>query len=408
MSKSGKRINICSILAVLVDGIVLLRDNVVYPLFRTPDKTPQQRCGDKLVSQTYSSSFQRAFASSEPYVSQKLVESELSRAIGRAGHNYLVVVGPTGVGKSAIVNHVMSNKQGIIGLQLIHDNHNLFQGIINTICGDKRESIPSTLEVMSNIFENAIAMKRKETNSDDWVPTVVIEIDGSSEFAVNQIAGYIKHLCVDRQLCRSILILSDDTVVFSLRSDPYAKLVWVDDLTRAEASWLYDELHFHLSQGHESDPSSDVCLSTNNTLKNRIFDELGTRAIDLLRLYSDIKHDNITSLDDHFNARANRCGRILCELLAVGSMNGMDFEILVIEILRSENKSVWLSSLPMSVLVISEQSLTHSQEASSFALPPSFEFLSILFQVYGECGYNLEASSANQIKGNEHWTQHSD
>lgn len=88
----------------------------------------------------------------------------------------------------------------------------------------------------------------------------------------------------------------------------------------------------------------DVVFAKNLTLRNRILNLIGTRPIDLVRFYDDIKDTSSdrNSLEDDLQARVGECGDILKELFIAGSKVGMDFKLLVKQILSSESKSVSL------------------------------------------------------------------
>lgn len=108
-----------------------------------PPKKPQQICIDNLLSRSYL--INDASISENPYVRQNALEEVLSRMIGNKGYEYLVVVGPKDVGKSTLINHVIPKKRGIIGLTLTFNDHDVLQGIIKEICGDKKDDIEPKL-----------------------------------------------------------------------------------------------------------------------------------------------------------------------------------------------------------------------------------------------------------------------
>jgi energy-coupling factor transporter ATP-binding protein EcfA2 len=353
-----------------------------------PVKKPHQICTDNLLSRSFLIS--NASVSEQPYVHQNTLDENLSRMIGHKGSKYLVLVGPKGAGKSTLINHVISDKRGIIGLSLINNDHNVLERIISEICGAKKESIRPDIKVVSNIFDSVIAIERDKTKSVDWVPTVVVEIDrGSTDFAVNQIAREIKLLCVDRGVCRGVLVLSDALAAFALPKDPRVEFVWVDDFAIDEAHQFYDKLDFIRSVCYHGDLGCDVNSSKNMTLRNHIFQQIGTRPIDLISLFEAIKYRlfDLNSLDDYLTTQISHCDTILRELFVAGDRIGMDFKTLVKEILSSKHKSVKLSSLPESELQIAKNVAVIIKEHHALM----FHYPTDSYRFYSKCMENAAA-----------------
>ena len=174
---------------------------------------------------------------------------------------------------------------------------------------------------------------RHQYRQRDWVPTLLIEIDrATSSLAVDQIARDVKLLCVDRSVCRGILILSDALAAFSLPKDPRVKLFWVEDFSLQEANQYYDMLHFLPG------------LNGNLTLRAHVFNQIGTRPIDLIRLYDDTKN-NVSAIEPYIQSRIKECRTMLRGFFNMGTAWGEDFKILIKEILHSPTLSVDAESL---------------------------------------------------------------
>jgi energy-coupling factor transporter ATP-binding protein EcfA2 len=302
----------------------------------------------------------------EPYLHPEELELKLSRVIGHAGKEYIVLVGPKGVGKSTLVNHAVLGETGIVGISLSSDKENIYSGVLKKLCGFENAKIDLNIENVDYILSSVIKHERlKENILSDWVPTLLIEIDrASTSAAIHQIARDMKLLCVDRMVCRGIIVLSDALAAFALPYDPRVKLLWIDDFTVEEAHRFYDLLNFlpvqqqcanienNNNKYDENNNSSLTKTTFNINLRTLIFEKIGTRPIDLIRIYDDSKFDVNNTITENIESRIKECKVVLKGLFVAGDSVNMNFEMLVKEILNSPTKSIEVESLQKSPLQI--------------------------------------------------------
>jgi hypothetical protein len=197
-----------------------------------------------------------------------------------------------------------------------------------------------------HVLQESIQVVRKRPRLSDWVPTLAIEVDrASSDVFVHLIARDIKLLCVDKSVSRGIIVLNDALAGFPLPRDPHFELLWVDDFSIDQANLYFDSL------GYLSDDISagKDCIWNNTKMRKNIFDELGTRPIDLIRL-DKTRHD-VSLIDSYLDQRREACKRELMALFASReSPSGLEFEYLARIILNSTTLSVKASSLPKDTL----------------------------------------------------------
>jgi len=226
-------------------------------------------CGELIASRNFIGT-----NGNKTYIPQPSLEAVLSLFIGRAGEEYIVVNGPKGAGKSTVVNRVISNQSfGVMSLSLQSSDTDVYTIIANDICGQKGVW---KINDAALVFQESIQIVRKRTGLVDWVPTLAIEVDrASSDVSVHQIARDVKLLCVDKGVCRGIIVLSDALAAFALPKDPRVELLWVDDFSINQANLYFDSL------GYLKSDDTSACKSA---AKNCTWNNLKMRSIFMMNL----------------------------------------------------------------------------------------------------------------------------
>ncbi len=279
------------------------------------------------------------------------LEASLSSLIGHKGGQYVVVVGPKGCGKSTLVQHVMaSNPIGVIPVSMSNEFKDLYGAISVTLNSDEKTW---NIKTLANLFNSTKTRARSSTGfSSDWVPTVVVELDrGTTDESVRNIARDIKLLCSDSGLCRGVLVLSDALAAFAVPKDPRVKFFWVDDFAEDLAHRYYDSLNFLVGPSEVEDTcfrsSLAACpeLSTNYSLRSKIFSTIGTRVSDLRFLVENTR-ENISLIETYLEEKIDDCETTLKSLFGhEGKPSGANFEEVARSILKSPTKSVKMVSL---------------------------------------------------------------
>jgi hypothetical protein len=303
------------------------------------------RCGKLIASKNFID-----FQGSDTYISQPALEKELDLFIGRPGKEYIVVNGPKGAGKSTVVHAALSRQPyGALAVSLQSYDIDVYTILANDICG--KDQVWKLNEAAS-VLQDSIQIVRGRTGLIDWVPTLVVEIDRApSDVAVHQTARDIKLLCVDKSVCRGIIVLSDALAVLALPNDPRVELLWVDDFSINQANLYFDSLGYLKGDDASACPSTAKdCAWNSTTMREIIFAELGTRPIDLIRLIDKTRHD-VSLIDGYISHRKEECERQLMALFASReSPSGQEFEYLAREILKSSTLGVKASRVPRATL----------------------------------------------------------
>lgn len=297
-------------------------------------------CSELIVSRNFISALDV-----DVYISQPVLEEELSAFIGIRGKEYIVVNGPKGAGKSTLVNNaILQQPFGVISLSLVTSASDLYNAFANDVCESKDTwGIKNVGEVLRNVTEYG----RRKLTSADWVPTLVVEVDrASTDASVHQIARDIKLLCVDQGVCRGIIILSNALAAFALPKDPRVEMLWVDDFSIEQANQYFDSLGFLLGNETSCPVSITKCAQNNTEMRQYIYDSIGTRPIDLIRLVDKTRR-KVSLIGGYVEQFKQECK---VELLALfgfeGSPSGSMFEELAHMMVNSFDQSISLGNLP--------------------------------------------------------------
>jgi hypothetical protein len=142
-------------------------------------------------------------------------------------------------------------------------------------------------------------------------------------------------------------VLSDALAAFALPKNPRVELLWVDDFSIDQANLYFDSLGYLKS---DDITTGKDCIWNDTKLRKNIFDELGTRPIDLIKLFDKTRH-YVFFIDSYLDQRREGCKRELMALFASReSPSGLEFEYLARIILNSTTLSVKASSLPKDTL----------------------------------------------------------
>ena len=217
-------------------------------------------------------------------------------------NRYLIVVGPRGCGKSTVVRAATSGQHGVIHTSFatgtkLDQAYNLLLAEIGV-----SDYAVSNEKAVAKLFRKV--QQQKVPNDPTWRPIVVVEFDrGVEDNLIATFTPSLKKLGTDEQAAHVVLVLSDANAVFALKPDEGRQhFLWVGDLTVDEANDVLDRF------GHLHCHHADNATATNCTLRARIFEQLGTRMLDVVAAAA------------HLNVEAYIQQRIS---LAVGHFNGL-------------------------------------------------------------------------------------
>lgn len=226
-------------------------------------------------------------ADKRPYIQRTDLERSLVKFRDRKstkGEIYLVVVGPKGAGKSALVAHVFEGRPGTVVVDI--NQNSSPQSIVADILlscsvrvGDKELSTKQLREPLVK------AMAKKGSPV-----TIILEMNrGNGDLST---LGAVRSATKDlAQHANVIVVLSEanGALEFDCNREPRQRVIWVDGFTNEEA----------LSYAKEN----DIPLSEDDL--QRFFDEVGTLPVQIDKLH-DCFVDEGMSLEDIICAEVKR------------------------------------------------------------------------------------------------------
>lgn len=212
----------------------------------------------------------------------------------KAGHGYMVVIGPRGGGKSTAVTQAVKGRKGTIGIS-VNEKTNVYEVITEALYRSERTSnATENLRKSNYVISNEMqlddlllkAIDMHEPHDPLWRPTFVVEIDrGARDGLVKDLARMFKRLSVDLRAAHVILVLSNEVAAFALPSDPTRqKKVWVEDFTLLEAESYLDMRGFLIPTQDKKKAAEDLA----NVEQRRKLFKLGGTKPSFLKMVCDM------------------------------------------------------------------------------------------------------------------------
>jgi hypothetical protein len=284
------------------------------------------------------------------YVPRPFFEAQLTPHVAHASQDYIVVVGPRGVGKSRVVDAVVADRPGVLLVDL-GESQSVVDAIFSALGENLVSDFPErSANVLKDLFQRvAVRHRRMHPAEPDWVPTLVVEVHSGKDgqAMVYSVATVAKSLNTDKRCCRVILVLGDVDAAFGLPSDGFRQtLVWIDDFTSDEANQFFDNVCcLPLRQRFDAN-NTDL----NDRLRRRWFEFVGTRPAALEFVANQLARVPIASLDERVDAliseQMTQATRVLGKLFEQeGSPSGADFQRLVETMLQEPDRAVSAETL---------------------------------------------------------------
>jgi energy-coupling factor transporter ATP-binding protein EcfA2 len=284
------------------------------------------------------------------YVPRPFFEAQLAPHVAHASQEYIVVIGPRGVGKSRVVDAVVADRPGVL-LVDVGESQSVVDAIFSSLGENLVSDFPErSTNVLKDLFRRvALRHRRKHPAEPDWVPTLVVEVRSGKDgrAMVHNVAPVIKSLNTDKRSCRVILVLSDADAAFGLPTDDDRQmLVWVDDFTSDEANQFFDNVGcLPLRQRFDAN-NTDL----NDRLRRRWFEFVGTRPAALEFVANQLARVPVASLDDRvdelIDAQLEAATNLLRALFEQSaSPNGAQFRQLVELLLQAPDHAVGRAQL---------------------------------------------------------------
>jgi hypothetical protein len=288
-----------------------------------------------------------------PFVSRPTIEALIRPVIGTPQHTYTIVAGAHGTGKSRLVRELAMNLTGVVAVSYSDADFvgTSIGGLILADMTKSREHETSPAHVLTAVCKQASERRRlKDRSKPTWVPTIIIELrsDIENQGGVKAIAGIAKELGVDSHGLSVIVVLNDADAIFGLPDDTDRQnVIWVDDFSDGEAHSFLDELGaLPLNKRFDAN-GTDM----NASLRQRVFEFVGTRAVDLVGLVDSLKIVAVDAIDDHVEAWIGK--ELFDAQLTIGRMFALadhrgdfDLRIVVDALLKSRDQTIRSDELP--------------------------------------------------------------
>lgn len=306
--------------------------------------------------------------------------------------NYIVVIGPRGSGKSTLVNQVIAEEKfGVVALTLEKDR-TLYESLMSKVCDNPVVGINPAVSLLSRTID-IVKQKNDPEIVPNWVPTIVVEVErGASNESIRATATHLKLMCIDKRVCRGVIILSDAAAAIYLPPEE-SRIVyfWVDDFNESVASLYFDERKaFLVDESMEG--------RNNLAIRKRIFSTIGTRPMELESVIE--AKENRADIMLYLNEKLMRCQSILQVLFGLeGFPPGSAFKDVSERILNSSEKFIAhrslsidhpLSQFPKATLVLQDH------HALMFHIPTlSYRFQSQCYEIAARELINNPISTCN-------------
>ena len=171
---------------------------------------------------------------------QEIVNEALTYESLRAG-SYTIVYGPSGIGKTELVDHTAIGKKGVVKVTLstTSTNANVVQSLTNELLGETRSYNADFIDI--DLYIETI-------RKCGIIPTIIFDVDcsGSNDKVLYGVRKLSKELA---RYCRCIIVLSDANAVLLFGIDfPSVDYIYVDEMERNEAKQLLERFNTNLTE----------------------------------------------------------------------------------------------------------------------------------------------------------------
>lgn len=227
------------------------------------------------------------------FVERPAHTKQVTKYLADAGDDYLVVMGPRGCGKSALINHALANvDRPVVQLQIGGASD------LNASCKTCVRALGGNADHIDT-YNDFVKLLAELPHTPVGKPVVLIDVNiaTSSATVLKNISTFAKALTMDSEVAYCIIVLSDAGAVFGLANDPQRqRALWVDDLTRVEAHEFWNKRGFLL--GEASMCRREVFFSRCGTRAALLTQAVNRTDSELETVMAEYEMDAATSLKD--------------------------------------------------------------------------------------------------------------